>query len=94
MNWDESLQGATQDEITRRSRRHPFDKMSIEMKKSTKDLKNDLGTQYENKSMKGSVDTVLDFSKRMAQKTVQQRRRKSHFKMLRCTLMSNRTRKK
>ena len=64
MNWHESLQGATQDEIAWRSRQCPFDNMNDEMKKLTKDLKTDLGMQYEHKSMKGSVETVLGFYKK------------------------------
>ena len=60
--------------------------MNNEMKALAKDLKTDLGIQYEHKSMKGSVETVLAFSKRMAKKTVQERRRKSLCKLLYCTL--------
>ena len=72
----------------------PFDNIDNEMSALTIDFKNDLGTKHEHESRKGSVETVLAFSKIMLQKTAQERRRKTHCNLLHCTLKINQTRKK
>ena len=67
--------------------------MNDEMSALAKEFKTDLGTQYEHKSRKDSVEIALDFSKRMVQKSAQERKRKMHCKLLHCALKTIRLEK-
>ena len=59
--------GATLDETSWRSRQLPFYDVNGEMNALAKEFKTDHGIQCEHESRKGSVETVLAFSKRMVQ---------------------------
>ena len=93
LRWHGELEGATKDEIAWRSRQLPFDNKN-KMKELATRFKFDIGVGYANRNKSGWVETLNKHSKRLTQKTTQDKRRSTHGKLLNSASTNNKTPKK
>ena len=93
LRWHGELEGATKDEIAWRSRQLPFDDKN-KMKELATRFKFDIGVGYDSRNKSGWVETLNKHSKRLTQKTMQDKRRSTHGKLLNSTSTNDKTPKK
>ena len=89
LEWHESLEGATQDEIAWKSRQLVFDDIPV-MKEVASYFLIKLGIQYDEVSKRGGpVEKTMNLAKRMLQKQIQDNRKNVHGKTINSTSKNN-----
>ena len=93
LNWQQTKEGAIEDEIAWNCRQKPFDDKK-KMAKVAQKFKEDLGVGYAQRNKKGWIEKTNGYSKRLTQKSLQDKRKNSHGKLINSSAANNQIAKK
>ena len=82
LDWYKILEGTRKDKISWRNRQLPFDNKN-NMKELAQKFKIDLGIGHKERNECRQIETTNEYSKSLTQKSIQDRRRGPHEKLLR-----------
>ena len=88
LNWQQTKEGALEDEIAWNCRQKPFDDKK-KMAKVAQKFKEDLGVGYAQRNKKGWIEKTNGYSKRLTQKSLQDKRKNSHGKLVNSSSKNN-----
>ena len=93
LDWHKSVEGGTKDKIAWQNRQAPCDNKKI-MKEVAEQFRIHLGIGCKHRNKQGWIETTNKYSKRIMQKSTQDKRKSSHGKLLNSTTTNNQVSKK